>query len=210
MKKLIFAFLMVFAMLTLAACGDSFKQGVRDGMNSAPTAEEKANDETHQNVEDTQEELAPVEEQIIEEKDVVTDQAAEDQTQESDAQEPAEPANEESAGDNPLLDADVYIYDVTNGTGTEKIGEWAEVKISKEVLKSIDPTQFSEFCKSRVKDSGYNWYTVSFEDGTGIQFAGSVSYVATYGTLDSDGCIVESKGTIMVQEDGSYGYTEAE
>lgn len=210
MKKMIFVLFVVLAMLSLAACGDSSKQGMKDGMNETPTAAESSNEELQQSEDATQDEPAPMEEQMIEEKDVATDQEAEDQPQESDEEEPTEPIDEESAGDNPLLDADVYIYDVTNGTGTEKIGEWAEVKISKEVLKSIDPVQFSEFCKSRVKDSGYNWYTISFEDGTGIQFAGSVSYVATYGTLDSDGCIAESKGTIMVQEDGTYGYTEAE
>ena len=121
-----------------------------------------------------------------------------------------EPETQEPMSDNPLMAAEVLVGDVMNGIRTEKLWEWAKVSITKETLKSITQEQFSEFCHSRVEGSGYNWYAISCEDGTGIQFAGSISYVATYGTLDSDGCIVESAGTIMILEDGSYSYTEAE
>lgn len=138
-------------------------------------------------------------------------QTAEHETTATDqTEETKEPETQEPASDNPLMAAEVSVSDVMNGTGTEKLGEWAEVNVDKDTLKSITQEQFSEFCNSRVEGSGYNWYTISCEDGTGIQFAGSISYVATYGTLDNEGCIVESSGTIMILEDGSYSYTAAE
>ncbi len=112
--------------------------------------------------------------------------------------------------DNPLMNAKIQIADVMNGTKNEKLGEWAEIQISKEILEEITQEQFSEFCNDVVSESGYNWFTISCEDGTGIQFAGSIPYVSTYGSLDNEGCINESMGTIMVQEDGKYIYTEVE
>lgn len=109
-----------------------------------------------------------------------------------------------------LMNAEIQIGDVLNGTKTEKLGEWAEIQIGKETLKEITQEQFLEFCNDTVRDSGYNWFTISCEDGTGIQFAGSIPYVSTYGSLDNEGCITESIGTITIQEDGTYSYTETE
>lgn len=121
-----------------------------------------------------------------------------------------EPEEAKPESDNPLMNAEIQIGDVLNGTRSEKLGEWAGIHISKESLKEITQEQFSEFCNDIVKDSGYNWFTISCDDGTGIQFAGSISYAATYGNLDNEGCIAESIGTIVVQEDGRYSYTETE
>ena len=121
-----------------------------------------------------------------------------------------EPEEAKPESDNPLMNAKIQIADVMNGTKNEKLGEWAEIQISKEILEEITQEQFSEFCNDVVNESGYNWFTISCEDGTGIQFAGSIPYVSTYGSLDNEGCIAESMGTIMVQEDGKYIYTEVE
>lgn len=121
-----------------------------------------------------------------------------------------EPEEAKPESDNPLMNAEIRTADVMNGTRSEKLGEWAEIQINKETLKGITQEQFAEFCNEVVKGSGYNWFTISCEDGTGIQFAGSVSYVSTYGNLDNEGCIAESIGTIMVQEDRIYSYTESE
>ncbi len=121
-----------------------------------------------------------------------------------------EPEEAKPESDNPLMNIEIRIEDVVNGAKTEKIGEWAEIQIRKETLKGITQEQFIEFCNEVVKDSGYNWFTISCEDGTGIQFAGSISYVSTYGNLDNEGCIAESIGTITLQEDGTYSYTETE
>lgn len=121
-----------------------------------------------------------------------------------------EPEEAKPESDNPLLNAEIQIGDVLDGTKSKKLGEWAEIQISKAVLEEITQEQFSEFCNDIVNESGYSWFTISCEDGTGIQFAGSIPYVSTYGSLDNEGCIAESMGTIMVQEDGKYIYTEVE
>lgn len=121
-----------------------------------------------------------------------------------------EPEEAKPESDNPLLNAEIQIGDVLDGTKSKKLGEWAEIQISKAILEEITQEQFSEFCNDIVNESGYNWFTISCEDGTGIQFAGSIPYVSTYGSLDNEGCIAESMGTIMVQEDGKYIYTEVE
>lgn len=121
-----------------------------------------------------------------------------------------EPEEAKPESDNPLMNVEIRIADVMNGAKSEKIGEWAEIQIRKETLKGITQEQFAEFCNEIVKDSGCNWFTISCEDGTGIHFAGSISYVSTYGNLDNEGCIAESIGTITLQEDGTYSYTETE
>lgn len=191
MKKIAMA-LMVFMMMgALTAC-DSFSKGVQDGMNGKETQEETAEPvkETTNAPEETTKEL----ESEPKETEPATDQ-------ETDA---AEPEN-----DNPLMKAELQVLDVSSGTG-EKIGEWAEITVQKEIIKGVTQEQYAEFCESVVKDSGYNWVTISCGDGTGIQFAGSISYAATYGNLDNEGCITETIGTIMIQEDGTYSYTPAE
>lgn len=140
-----------------------------------------------------------------------TETESQEQTEPETEKEPEESnAAEKPESDNPLMNADVQVGDVMNGTKTEKIGEWAEIRISKEVLKNVTQEQYAEFCESVVKDSGYNWFTITCEDGTGIQFAGSVYIVATYGKLDNEGCITETTGTIMLESDGTYSYTEEE
>lgn len=151
----------------------------------------------------------PQESEIIQNQGEETEQETSAAPETEPESEPVEtPAETES--DNPLIAAEISVSDVMNGTKTEKIGEWAEIRVNKDVLKSVTQEQYAEFCEQVVKDSGYNWFTISCEDGTGIQFSGSISYVATYGTLDNEGCITETTGTIMLESDGTYSYTEAE
>lgn len=188
MKKVIISLFMVFLMLSLVACGDSFEQGVKDGMSAS--SQETEEPESQEAEETGQEEPAEKESEDV----------ADQESQEPEASETG----------NPLMDAEVSVYDVMNGTKTEKLGEWAEIQVSKAVMIEVTQEQFIEFCNTRVKDSGYNWYSINCGDGTGIQFASSLSSVATYGTIDNESCIVESYGTIMVQEDGTYSYTKAE
>lgn len=142
-------------------------------------------------------------------KETETGGATEEQTEAeeetpavSEEQEKAETAQAESI--NVLMTAPVTKHEEKNDT------KWAEVVVDKELLKATTNEEFAEFCNEVVKDSGYNWVTISCGDGTGIQFQGSLSYLATYGTLDNEGCIVDAIGTIMLQEDGTYKYSENE
>ena len=202
MKKVVVWLMSIMMAASLVGCG--FSDGVKDGMNDA-MSQETTQDETEA------EEEATEAVESDEEEPVATEQT------ESDAEEPEEPEQvqveesaeqEETGSINVLMTAPVTVHDVKNGTKTEKIGEWAEVVVAKELLEATTDEEFAEFCNEVVKDSGYNWVTISCGDGTGIQFQGSISSAATYGKIDTDGCIEESIGTIMVQEDGTYSYAE--
>lgn len=114
----------------------------------------------------------------------------------------------EADSDNPLMALEISVGDVMNGFKTEKIGEWAEVEIDKEIAKSLTQEQFMDFCKSVIDGSGYNWFVILFEDGTGIQFAGSIIGAPTYGKIDVEGCVEEVIGYIIMNEDG-YKYSPA-
>jgi hypothetical protein len=116
---------------------------------------------------------------------------------------PAEPSG-------PLLSAEVFTADVKNGTGTDVIGQRAYVVISKEKLQSVTTEEYVQFLNERVKDSGYNWYSIVCDDGTGICYVGSMEYIGEYGKIDSEGCISEGYGMITPDENGNYSYEEYE
>ena len=157
-KKLVVTIMSICLVLGLAACS-SFNEGVQDAMEESEQTEETATaEEETEELETTTEEVA-------------AEEPEEETTQEETAEEETEEAPQEVTG-NPLLDAEVQVNDVMNGAGTEKIGEWAEVNISKEVLKTVTNDQFTEFCTNVVDNSGYNWFTIMCDDGTGIVFSG--------------------------------------
>lgn len=109
---------------------------------------------------------------------------------------------------NVLMDYELTIEDVKNGTGDSVVGQRAYIRITKDQLSQITADNFTEFANQRVKDSGYNWVTVICNDETGLCFAGSDILVVDYGKLDDLGRIEESIGTIMLESDGSYSYTQ--
>lgn len=111
---------------------------------------------------------------------------------------------------NPIMKHNINVADVKNGTGTEVIGKWASIEISKQELQESGKENFVSFVKSKVDGSGYNWFTLIFGDGTGLQFNESVISVGTYGEIDEDGCVTKSIGTILLKSDNSYEYSEAE
>ena len=61
-----------------------------------------------------------------------------------------------------------------------------------------------------MKDSGYNYFTIKCDDGTGIVFDGSDVTVPVYGTLDGDGRVADTAGFIKQGADGAYTYEQAE
>ena len=195
MKK--FRLLTVALILTmvLVGCG-GFSEGLEDGMNDAMNGKTEVEAESQtEEPEETEEvkETAQEETTVPEEPEALAEKTPEEQA---------------SGSVNVLLTAPVTEHDVKNGTKTEVIGTWAEIVVAKELALATTQEEYAEFCKTVVDGSGYNWVTISFGDGTGIQFQSSISYVATYGTIDSDGCIEEAIGMIMVQDDGTYSYTE--
>lgn len=107
---------------------------------------------------------------------------------------------------NILMDAQIRECPVMNGTKTERIGTYAYIITDKELLKkTCSEADYIEFLNKRVKDSGYNWFTIVFEDNTGIQYGGSYIYQGTYGKLDKDRCITKAIGDVFL-EDGKVTY----
>lgn len=108
-----------------------------------------------------------------------------------------------------LLDCDVKTDDVKSGSG-DVIGQRAFVSVLKSQLAELTAENFAEFTETVVKDSGYNYFTIKCDDGTGIVFDGSDVTLPVYGTLDDDGRVADTVGFITRGADGSYTYEQAE
>lgn len=156
---------------------------------------------------DTQDTSAGSTEMAMETKDTATEAAETAMTETVSQEVQVAPEKQESNGTqeatgNPLLDAELMVEDVMNGSRTEKIGEYAYVTVSRETMKALTMEQYADFCENVVSGSGYNWVTIDFGDGYGIQFQGSIPQVATYGSLDTDRCISEQEAIIMQTDEG--------
>lgn len=121
-----------------------------------------------------------------------------------------EDAVKDTDTENPLMAAELYVEDVLNGNGTEKIGEYAYIVINNDLIETLTMEQYDEFCDEIVADSGYNWVSIRFYNGTGLVFQGSIPSVATYGKLDTSNRIEEVIGTVMSTEENVYEYTPSE
>ncbi len=102
----------------------------------------------------------------------------------------------ETISDNPLIAAELCTDFVLNGSKTDVIGQRAYIKLSKSGLKEITLDEYREFCEAVVDNSIYNWISIICDDGTGIQFAGSQYFFASYGAIDYEGCITQEEGVI--------------
>lgn len=109
---------------------------------------------------------------------------------------------------NILLDSELIVCDVTNGTGTEVIGKCAYIEISDEQMKNLTSDSLVEFAEVRVKDSGYNWVSIVADGRNGIIFPGSDIIAPVYGRLsEKDKDLEESIGFLLLS-DGAYTYSE--
>ena len=109
---------------------------------------------------------------------------------------------------NDLMDYELTLKDVMNGTGDTVIGQCAYIRVSEKQLEEMTADHLREFAENRVEGSGYNWVSIIVTGGNGICFPGSDPAFAEYGKLDEDGSLLESVGTWMQQSDGSYTYSE--
>lgn len=108
----------------------------------------------------------------------------------------------ESVSDNPLIAAGIMDGFILNGSQNKVLGKYAKVYIDKADLKEISLEQYSEFCEAVLKPYLYGWTTIMCKDGTGIQFVGSQSAIATYGRVDYEGKILDAYGDIIQTADG--------
>lgn len=231
MKKRILAVLLSCTLaLGVFGCGaaDGFKDGMEDALNDNEDKESGQTDEKSQ--EDTtkseeKEEKATESAKEDSKKDAKPTETAKSdasKTKKSTKTEKSESKSEEKASEekkttptpeeskNPLLDAEVKVGDVMNGTKTEKLGEYAYVTVPLDTMKKVTMEQYDEFCDQKVSDSGYNWVTIDFGNGYGLQFQGSTAAVATYGSLDNEECIEEQLGIVMMTGEDTYEYSAFE
>lgn len=122
------------------------------------------------------------------------------------------PLDEEPETENPFLLADFLTAPVHSGSG-DIIGTYGYIKVEKDKVPDFDTTDFSrfiaEFADAKVSDSGLNWVSIMFDDGTGFGFPASFSAFAEYGKIDDEGCIIKGLGICMLSSDtGSFEYTD--
>lgn len=179
MKKKIFALALVLSVL-LSACGGSPASDSPDTpTESVPVESDPAENAPNTSAEDEPSESTPVESEL--------------------------PA---STG-NILLDSELIVHDVMNGSGTEVIGQYAYIKISAEQLKETTSDALLEFAQNRVENSGYNWVSIVTNNGNGIIFTGSDIVFPTYGKLsEKDKELEETIGSLRLS-DGVYTYSES-
>ena len=109
---------------------------------------------------------------------------------------------------NDLMDYDLTVKDVLNGSGDTVIGQYAYIRPSATELEEMTADHLREFAEKRVEGSGYNWVSIIVTGGNGICFPGSDTSIAIYGKLDQEGSVEESIGFWTRQNDGSYTYSE--
>lgn len=90
----------------------------------------------------------------------------------------------------------IKVYSVLNGSGNAVIGERAEITVSKDLIMDLSPEEYNVFLENEVAGSGYNWFTIDFDDGTGIIFAGCDIELSTYCKIGDEGMLKETIGTI--------------
>ena len=112
---------------------------------------------------------------------------------------------------NPLMEAELHTADVMNGFGTEKIGEWGYIEISKSDMASVTGEQLTEFCQNKCDGSGLNWVGIVFDDGSSLHITPGTWFVQIdYGTIDIETATFSDKvGAVMPEtwaDDTPIGY----
>lgn len=156
-------------------------------------------DELNKKIESLETENQELKEQLSEYKNVTPENQTSTEISET------VPATSDNENDQRLMNAVVMTADVYNGSNTQIIGQRAFITIPKEVLKQISEKGYVNFLNAKVKDSGYNWFSIICDDGTGICFAGSFTGLGTYGKINNEGSVTETIGNISVTENG-YEY----
>lgn len=114
----------------------------------------------------------------------------------------------ESVKHNDLMDYELTVKDVMNGTGDAVIGQYAYIRITADQLEEMTADNLKEFADSVVDGSGYNWVSIMTSSGVGICFSGSDVSSAMYGELDADGSILNASGVWTRDADGNYSFAE--
>ena len=98
-----------------------------------------------------------------------------------------------------------------NGFGTEKIGEWGYIEISKTDMATVTGEQLTEFCQNKCDGSGLNWVGIVLDDGSGLHVTPGAWFVQIdYGMIDIKTATFSDKvGAVMPEtwaDDTPIGY----
>lgn len=174
---------------------DAFSQAPAQSQGAANTELLKTVEELKKQIEELKAENASLKEQL----------ASSTITSDLDASPSGSTSATDNEDDQRLLNAIIMCADVTNGVGTDVIGQRAYIVIPKEVLSQISESGYVTFLENKIKNSGYNWFSIICDDGTGIVFSNSFTGLGTYGKLDDEGCVTTPLGYISASESG-YEY----
>ncbi len=110
--------------------------------------------------------------------------------------------------ENFLINSELIVEDVLNGSKDTIIGKCALVRITNEQFKNITPDILKKFADKIVDNSEYNWVSIMTPSDIGICFTGADISIATYGKLDKDGSLLDTYGLWLRDDSGDYSYTE--
>ena len=100
---------------------------------------------------------------------------------------------------NYLQSLEIEVSDVYSGGG-QKLGTRAEVFADKTQIKEMTEQEFAEYYHSSIEGSGHNWFTISFGDGTAIQFPGLI-IIGRYGSVGDEGMLTETLAYVTIEND---------
>ena len=109
---------------------------------------------------------------------------------------------------NYLKRLDVIPIPAEKNAGLDLTKYYAFVKADKELTKSISEQASIDLCTSGIKATGSKYFTIDFQDHTGIVFSNSVTELAMYGKIDEFGCMLEAYKYIEINEDGTITISE--
>lgn len=101
-------------------------------------------------------------------------------------------------------DCGYVLVDSLNVSG-DPIGKRALRSANKGDFKAMSAVEFEEFVAEEVAaagDSGADYFTVAFEDGTGLTFPSCAGSYFFYGKLDSEGMMAGDCITYVHKKDG--------
>lgn len=109
---------------------------------------------------------------------------------------------------NPLMEAKLHTADVMNGFGTEKVGEWGYIEISKSDMAAVTGEQLTEFCQNKCDGSSLNWVGIVFDDGSGLHITPGTWFIQIdYGMIDIESATFSEKVGAVIPETWSDGNT---
>lgn len=127
---------------------------------------------------------------------------------------PAEP--EPSPTPQPVLTGNLYLdaeltEEYMQASATDVgLPKRAIIYVNKTEAEAAGMDDFVEFVDTDVDGADYKWFTVHFEDSTGLCFLGCDPGNVAYGKLATDGTVYEQQGYLIHEDDGTFTYESFE